>query len=72
MLGLTAVNDRLRLTRVSRFAWYHRDVAINLSVTTERVRSGARQIQSLIEGSRDRAIYAGEARGIRILARSQT
>lgn len=41
--------------------------AINLSVTTERVRSGARQIQSLIEGARDRAIYAGEARGIRIL-----
>jgi prepilin-type N-terminal cleavage/methylation domain-containing protein len=41
--------------------------SINLSVTTERVRSGARQIQSLIEGARDRAIYAGEARGIRIL-----
>lgn len=40
---------------------------INLSVTSERVRSGARQVQSLIEGSRDRAIYAREARGIRIL-----
>jgi len=49
---------------------------INLSVTGERIRSGARQMQSLIEGSRDRAIYAastGEgasashSRGIRLL-----
>lgn len=41
--------------------------AVRLSVTTEVVRGGARQVQSLIEGARDRAIYAGEARGIRLL-----
>jgi pyridoxine 5-phosphate synthase len=35
--GLTAVNERLRLTRVSRFAWYHRGVAINLSVNLNKV-----------------------------------
>lgn len=41
--------------------------AINLSVTNEQVRSGARLIQSKIEGARDRGIYARDPRGIRIL-----
>ena len=39
---------------------------INIS-TSERVRSGARQVQSVVEGARDRAIYAQQPRGVRLL-----
>jgi len=41
--------------------------AINVTMDTDRVRSAARQIQSYVEGARDRAIYAGEPRGVRFL-----
>ena len=40
-----------------------------VSVTTQRdkVRAAARQVQSLIAGARDRAIYAKQPRGVRLL-----
>lgn len=41
--------------------------AINVSYSTDRARAGARQIQSYLEGARDRAIYAKENRGVRFL-----
>lgn len=41
--------------------------AIDFSFTSERIRSGARQLASALEGARDRAIFAREARGIRLL-----
>ncbi len=40
---------------------------INISVDGDKVRSGARQIQSYLEGARDRAIFAKEPRGVRFL-----
>lgn len=42
-------------------------LAVDLTFNAERVRSGARQIQSMIAGARDRAIHAREARGVRFL-----
>ena len=41
--------------------------AYNLSMSSERSRSAARQMQSYLEGARDRAIYSREARGVRFL-----
>lgn len=41
--------------------------AVNFSINADRVRSGARQIQSLLAGARDKAIYAKENRGVRLL-----
>ena len=41
-------------------------LALN-SFDSERVRSGARQLQSMLEGARNRAILAGQPRGIRFL-----
>jgi prepilin-type N-terminal cleavage/methylation domain-containing protein len=41
--------------------------AIDFTFTSERIRSGARQLQSALEGARDRAIFAREARGLRLL-----
>lgn len=41
--------------------------AINLTVDGDKVRSGARQVQSYLEGARDRAIYSREPRGVRFL-----
>lgn len=40
---------------------------INLSVNGDRVRAGARQVQSYLAGARDRAIYAKAPRGVRFL-----
>ena len=40
---------------------------VNFSYTTERVRAAARQVQSYLEGARDRAIYARAPRGVRLL-----
>ncbi len=40
--------------------------AIDFTFTSERVRSGARQVQSALEGARDRAIFAREPRGLRL------
>ena len=42
-------------------------VSVDFAFESERVRSGARQVQSLLEGSRDRAIRARQARGVRFL-----
>lgn len=39
--------------------------AVNFTLNEERVRGGARQVQSYLEGARDRAIYADAQRGVR-------
>lgn len=41
--------------------------AVNFTLGHERIRSAARQIQSYLEGARDRAIYANQPRGVRFL-----
>ena len=41
--------------------------SVNLSNDADRVRAGARQLQSLLAGARDRAIYAKDLRGIRLI-----
>jgi len=41
--------------------------SFNYSIAGDRMRSGARQLQSLLIGARDKAIYAKEIRGIRLL-----
>lgn len=41
--------------------------AIDFTFNSERVRSAARQLQSALEGARDRAIFAKEPRGLRLL-----
>ena len=41
--------------------------AIDFTFTSERVRSATRQVQSALEGARDRAIFAKETRGLRLL-----
>ncbi len=41
--------------------------AIDFTFNSERVRSGARQVQSALEGARDRAMFAREPRGLRLL-----
>lgn len=41
--------------------------AVNLTIDGDKVRAGARQVQSYLEGARDRAIYAREPRGVRFL-----
>ncbi len=42
-------------------------LAVDFTFQTERVRSGARQLQSMLEGARNRAIHAGSPRGVRFL-----
>lgn len=42
-------------------------VMVNNTFEAERLRSGTRQVHSYLEGARDRAIYAGEPRGVRLL-----
>lgn len=42
-------------------------VMVNNTFEAERLRSGTRQVQSYLEGARDRAIHAGEPRGVRFL-----
>ncbi len=42
-------------------------VSVNFSTNADRMRAGARQMQSLIGGARDQAIYAKEIRGLRLL-----
>ncbi len=39
----------------------------NYSVNADRIRAGARQFQSFLAGARDKAIYAKEIRGVRLL-----
>ncbi len=40
---------------------------LDFTFTSERVRSASRQMQSALEGARDRAIFAGKPRGLRLL-----
>ena len=40
---------------------------VNISADRDRVRGASRHLQSRLEGARDRAIYAGEPRGLRFL-----
>ena len=42
-------------------------IAVDFTFEAERVSAGTRQTQSLLEGSRDRAIRARDARGVRLL-----
>jgi len=42
-------------------------ISVDLTFESERVGAGARQVQSLLEGARDRAIRAREPRGVRFL-----
>lgn len=42
-------------------------VAVDFTFEAERVSSGARQVQSILEGARDRAIRAREPRGVRFI-----
>lgn len=42
-------------------------VMVNISMDSERIGSAARQVQSYVLGARDRAIHAGEPRGVRFL-----
>jgi prepilin-type N-terminal cleavage/methylation domain-containing protein len=44
---------------------------VNVTQDEDRVREGAAQVQSYLEGARDRAIHAGEPRGIRFLPDTQ-
>lgn len=40
---------------------------VNISTDAERISSAARQVQSYVLGARDRAIHAGEPRGVRFV-----
>lgn len=42
-------------------------LGIDFAFETERVRGGSRQLQSMLAGARDRAIFAREPRGVRFL-----
>lgn len=42
-------------------------VSVDFAFESERVRAGSRQVQSMLEGARDRAIRARQARGVRFL-----
>lgn len=42
-------------------------VAIDFAFEAERVKSGARQVQSMLQGARDRAIHSREPRGVRFI-----
>ena len=41
--------------------------AVNLSMSNDKVRGGARQVQSYLAGARDRAIFSKQPRGVRFL-----
>lgn len=40
---------------------------LNSTLDSDRVRAGARELQSYLAGARDRAIYAGQPRGVRLI-----
>lgn len=44
--------------------------AVNFNREADRVRSGARRVQSFLSGARDRAIYSKEPRGVRLFVES--
>ena len=41
--------------------------SVNFSYNADRMRAGGRQLQSFLMGARDKAIYANEVRGVRLL-----
>src|SRR5688500_14039008 len=45
---------------------------VNITQNEDRIRAGAAQVQSYLEGARDRAIHAGEPRGVRFLPDTNT
>ena len=46
-------------------------IVVDFTLESERVRGAARQMQSYLEGARDRAIFANEPRGVRLLLDQQ-
>src|ERR1700677_2087704 len=40
---------------------------LNATLNSDRIRNGARELQSFLAGARDRAIYAGQPRGVRLI-----
>ncbi|HXY36819.1 MAG TPA: prepilin-type N-terminal cleavage/methylation domain-containing protein, partial [Planctomycetaceae bacterium] len=40
---------------------------LNSTLNSDRIRNGARELQSFLAGARDRAIYAGQPRGVRLI-----
>jgi prepilin-type N-terminal cleavage/methylation domain-containing protein len=40
---------------------------LNATLNSDRIRNGARELQSFLAGARDRAIYAGQPRGVRFI-----
>ncbi|VAX41870.1 hypothetical protein MNBD_PLANCTO02-2907, partial [hydrothermal vent metagenome] len=40
---------------------------INVTMNSERIGMGSRQVQAFIEGARDRALHAGQPRGVRFI-----
>jgi len=40
---------------------------LNVTLDSDRIRNGSRELQSYLAGARDRAIYAGQPRGVRLI-----
>jgi type II secretory pathway pseudopilin PulG len=40
---------------------------LNATLNSDRIRNGSRELQSFLAGARDRAIYAGQPRGVRFI-----
>ena len=40
---------------------------LNATLNSDRIRNAARELQSFLAGSRDRAVYAGQPRGVRLI-----
>jgi type II secretory pathway pseudopilin PulG len=40
---------------------------LNATLNSDRIRNGAREFQSFLAGARDRALYAGQPRGVRLI-----
>jgi hypothetical protein len=40
---------------------------LNATLNSDRIRNGSRELQSFLAGARDRALYAGQPRGVRLI-----
>jgi prepilin-type N-terminal cleavage/methylation domain-containing protein len=40
---------------------------LNATLNSDRIRTGSRELQSFLGGARDRAVYAGQRRGVRLI-----
>lgn len=40
---------------------------LNATLNSDRIRSGSRELQSFLAGARDRAVFAGQPRGVRLI-----